>query len=123
MTTLTIWKRRGEEAETLDWHSEHVETCRGPITRADLVSALSAHHEEDLAMLDSDEERADAVDTMVAAYETQRLLRERDAAFASHRPAAPSPRRIAAEKACRDAEALRRAQAEWAEACEAEATP
>lgn len=121
----TIWTRRGETAETDDFAAGHVD----PITRADLASSLSAHHEEDLAALGTDEERAEAVDVMAAACGTQRLLRERDAAFASHRPAAPSPRRIAAEEACRaadaagDADALRRAQAEWAEACEAEATP
>lgn len=76
MTTLNIWTRRGEEAESEDWNSEHVETCRGPITRADLVSALSAHHEEDLAPLDSDEERAAAVAAMADAYEAQRTRRE-----------------------------------------------
>lgn len=114
----TIWTRRGETAETDDFAAGHVD----PITRADLASSLSAHHEEDLAALGTDEERAEAVDVMAAAYGTQRLLRERDAAFASHRPAAPSPRRIAAD-AAGDADALRRAQAEWAEACEAEARP
>ena len=79
----TIWTRRGETAETDDFAAGHVD----PITRADLASSLSAHHEEDLAALGTDEERAEAAD------------------------------------AAGDADALRRAQAEWAEACEAEARP
>ncbi len=124
MTTTNIWTRRGEEAEGDDFAANN----RTPIARADLTSALSAHHAEDLALL-AEEDRAEALDVMVAAYERAQMCRGRDEAYAaeSRQPArAPSPRRIAAGESCRaadaagDADALRRAQGEWEEACEEE---
>lgn len=70
--TPAAWSRRGSEAETADWYAGH----RGPIARADLESALSAHHDEDLAAFcSSGTERAEAVGFMVAAYESDRARR------------------------------------------------
>lgn len=65
MSTLTArFRRLGSEAECEDRLAGHVD----PITDADLASALSAHHEGDLAALDSDDERREAVAAMVEGY-------------------------------------------------------
>lgn len=58
------FERIGAEDETSDFDAGH----SAPITRDDLASALAGHYEADLAALSSDDERAEAVEVMVAAY-------------------------------------------------------
>jgi hypothetical protein len=62
--TLTRFRRLGSEAEAADRAAGHV----GPITDADLASALAGHHADDLDELASDEERAEAIAALVEGY-------------------------------------------------------
>ena len=62
--TTTRFRRLGSEAEADDRASGHA----GPITDADLASALAGHHADDLDALASDEERAEAVAALVEGY-------------------------------------------------------
>lgn len=71
--TEHIWEVRGAESEGDDWHAGHRDT-----TRDDLAGALSAHHEEDLAMLVDDAARCAAIDAMCGAYEGARDRRHRE---------------------------------------------
>ena len=65
MSTITArFRRLGSEAECEDRLAGHVD----PISDADLASALSAHHEGDLAELADDEERRAAVAALVEGY-------------------------------------------------------
>ncbi len=65
---LEIWKRRGSEGAAAD---REVETRYGlpaePISHEDLESALAAHFATDLGDL-SEEERAEALEALVAGY-------------------------------------------------------
>lgn len=63
-TTITArFRRLGSEAQAADRAAGHV----GPITDADLASALAGHHADDLDALGV-EERAEAVAALVEGY-------------------------------------------------------